>query len=123
MSGRNGYGPGLHEPTAKPDVELGDDQAIEGRGESSGRKGPRRRNWTNGRSRNLVIPDSLYDALFIYARKTKVKTTSRRKVNGVVVGTKEGSRSLTASEAACHAIADFLKKKGMLEDDEKPPAE
>jgi hypothetical protein len=75
-----------------------------------------------GRSRNLVIPDSLYDVVFIHARRTKVKTASKRRVNGIVVATKEGTRSLTASEVVCDAIAEYLRKRGLLEDDDKAAA-
>jgi hypothetical protein len=98
--------------------EPGDDQAGEGRGEQSGRRRARRqRTAEKGRSRNLVIPDSLYDPAFIFARRTKVKIILTRRVNGVVVGKKDGTRSLTVSEVVCDAIAAYLKSKGALEDD------
>jgi hypothetical protein len=121
--GANGSMPvGLVASTLR-EADPADDQAGESRGEQPGRRRVRRqRTAEKGRSRNLVIPDSLYDMLFIYARRTKIKTTSKRRVNGIVVGTKEGTRSLTVSEATCDAIADYLKKKGMLDDDDKAPA-
>ena len=101
--------------------EPADDQAGEGRGEQPGRRRIRRqRTAEKGRSRNLVIPDSLYDPAFIFARRSKIKTTSKRRVNGIVVGTKENTRSLTVSEVVCDALAAYLKSKGALEDDEKP---
>jgi hypothetical protein len=64
-----------------------------------------------GRSRNLVIPDSLYDQLYLYARKTKVKIRDERRVNGRI----EPAifRSLTVSEAACEALAKFLPRGGL----------
>jgi hypothetical protein len=52
------------------------------------------------RSRNLVMPDSLYDALALYALQTKVK---------VKKGRDEYRRSLTVSEAACKAIDSYLR--------------
>jgi hypothetical protein len=52
------------------------------------------------RSRNLVMPDSIYDALALYALQTKVR---------VKKGRYEYKRSLTVSEAACKAIASFLR--------------
>lgn len=97
-----------------------DDQAGEGRGDQPGRRRARRqRTAEKGRSRNLVIPDSLHDAAFIFARKTKVKTTWRRTVNGHVVSAKEGTRSLTISEVVCDALAAYLKSKGALDEDGK----
>jgi hypothetical protein len=100
-----------------------DDQAGEGRGEQSGRRRSRRqRTAEKGRSRNLVIPDSLHDAAFIFARRTKVKTTWKRTVNGHVVSTKEGARSLTISEVVCDALTAYLKSKGALEDTDKSAA-
>ena len=72
-----------------------------------------------GRSRNLVIPDSLHDAAAIYAKKNKVRTTWKRTVNGISVGEKEGTRSLTISEVVCDALTTFLRSKGALEGADK----
>jgi hypothetical protein len=100
-----------------------DDQAGEGRGDQPGRRRTRRqRAAEKGRSRNLVIPDSLHDAAFIFARRTKVKTTWRRTVNGHVVSSKEGTRSLTISEVVCDALTAYLKSKGALDDGDKSAA-
>ena len=99
--------------------EVLDDQAgAEGRRGAPGRKGRTQRLRTDekGRSRNLVIPDSLYDRLCLYARKTKVKVV---KPNG-----REHSRSMSVSEAACKALTSFLPKLSIVEDEEpSSPAE
>jgi hypothetical protein len=103
--------------------EPGDDQAGEGRGEQSGRRRVRRKQTAEkGRSRNLVIPDSLHDAAAIYAKKNKVKTTWKRTVNGISVGEKEGSRCLTISEVVCEALTTFLRSKSALDGADKPAA-
>lgn len=103
--------------------EQADDQSGEGRGEQSGRRRTRRqRTAEKGRSRNLVIPDRLYDAAFILARRTKTKTESVRRVWGKVVGTREGTRSLTVSELVCDALESYLKSRGALDDDDKTAA-
>ena len=83
----------------------------------------RRRHLTDekGRSRNLVIPDSLYDVLYLYARKTKVKIRDERRLNGRIVQ-KALVRSMTVSEAACKALASFLPKLSIVEHD-RPTAE
>jgi hypothetical protein len=95
--------------------EPADDQAGESRGEQPGRKRARRhRTDEKGRSRNLVIPDSLYDTLCLYARRTKVKVREERRHNGVVVQ-KALVRSMTVSEAACKALASFLPKLSIVE--------
>jgi hypothetical protein len=55
-----------------------------------------------GRSRNLVIPDELYDEMQLYALKMKVPEV-----------TKKGDpykRSLTVSEAWCKAARSFLAR-------------
>jgi hypothetical protein len=101
----------LHEPNG----ELVDDQANEGRGEQPSRKRTRRhRTDEKGRSRNLVIPDSLYDTLCLYARRTKVKVREERRVNGIIVQ-KALVRSMTVSEAACKALASYLPKLSIVE--------
>jgi hypothetical protein len=86
-----------------------DDQA-EGRGGNARRgKALRIVKFTpeKGRARNLVIPDELYDRLCIYALKTKIK---------VQEGKKDYVRSLTVSEAACKALASFLPKLSITEE-------
>ena len=66
-----------------------------------------------GRGRNLKIPDGLYDPLSQLARRTKVKTTWERRVNGIKVSVEQGTRSQTISEAVCEAIIDYLAKKNV----------
>jgi hypothetical protein len=66
-----------------------------------------------GRGRNIKIPDGLYDPLSQLARRTKVKTTWERSVNGVKVSVEQGYRYQTISEAVCEAIVDYLKKKNV----------
>jgi hypothetical protein len=114
-------GPALYEATEpKADAELAEDQAgTEGRGAPPGRKARVRRNWTNGKPCNFVVPEELHDAVFIYARKTKVKETSKRKVKSVYI-TVERTRCKNASEVVCDAIAEYLKKRGAWEDDKAP---
>jgi hypothetical protein len=100
-----------------------DDQA-ESRGDRSGRRARTQRIRTDekGRSRNLVIPDSLYDSLYLYARKTKVKVRPEKRINGRVVE-KELVRSMTVSEAACKAIAAFLPKRLTIVEESGSPAD
>jgi hypothetical protein len=104
-----------------PNGEPSDD---EGRGQKPGRKGRVRLHETEekSRSRNLMIPDSLYDQLYLYARRTKVKAKEERIVNN----RKQEAvyRSMTVSEAACKALASFLPKGRLtiVEDGESPPA-
>jgi hypothetical protein len=103
----------------KPD----DDQAGD---ESRGGK-PRRRSSARyrtdepGRSRNLVIPDSLYDSLCLYARKTKVKVRDERRVNGRLQPAH--FRSMTVSEAVCKAIANLLPKDLVVIEKDRPAAD
>lgn len=123
MAERDRMPPGLVENTLRhPNGESADDQAGENRGEKPGRKARTSRHRTDekGRSRNLVIPDSLYDALYLYARRTKIKVRDEKRINGRVVE-KALVRSLTVSEAACKALASFLPKLSIVED-ERPPA-
>jgi hypothetical protein len=54
-----------------------------------------------GRSRNLVIPDSLYDAMSILAIKTKITLEK---------GGRSYIRSLSVSEIACEAFSAYLVK-------------
>jgi hypothetical protein len=105
----------------KSNGEPTDDQTGESRGDKPGRKarGQRYRTDEKGRSRNLVIPDSLYDSLYLYARKTKVKVRDERRINGRVVE-KALVRSLTVSEAACRALASFLPKKLTIVEEDAP---
>jgi hypothetical protein len=74
---------------------------IGGRG-ARGRR-VRGKSWMGekGRSRNLVIPDSLYDSLCMLAIKTKITVGEGRRAY---------ARSLTVSEVACEAIAAYLVK-------------
>jgi hypothetical protein len=109
----------------KPNGELDEDQAAESRGDKPGRRSraQRYRADEKGRSRNLVIPDSLYDSLYLYARKTKVKIRDERRINGRIVE-KALVRSMTVSEAACKAIASFLgNKRLVITEEDAPPAE
>jgi hypothetical protein len=62
-----------------------------------------------GRSRNLVIPDSLYDNLCIYAKQKKVRVREAVRENGRVI-TPELIRSMTVSEAACEALETAIPK-------------
>jgi hypothetical protein len=80
----------------------GSHEANAGRGPTRARK-VRGKSWMGekGRSRNLVIPDSLYDALSILSIKTKITVGEGRRAY---------SRSLTVSEVACEAIAAYLVK-------------
>jgi hypothetical protein len=73
-----------------------------GRGPTRARK-VRGKSWMaeKGRSRNLVIPDSLYDELSVLAIKTKITVGEGRRAY---------SRSLTVSEVTCEAIAAYLVK-------------
>ena len=66
-----------------------------------------------------MIPDSLYDSLYLYARKTKVKVRDEKRINGRVVE-KALVRSMTVSEAACRAIASFLPKKLTIVEEDAP---
>ncbi len=109
-----------------PNGEPSDDQNGEGRGLKPGRKVSVRLHQTEekSRSRNLMIPDSLYDKLYLYARRTKVKAREER----IVAGRRQEAvyRSMTVSEAACKALASFLPKGRLtiVEDGESPtPAE
>jgi hypothetical protein len=81
---------------------LDDHAVIGGRGPSRARK-VRGKSWMaeKGRSRNLVIPDSLYDAMCILAIKTKITVGEGRNAH---------QRSLSVSEVACEAIAAYLVK-------------
>ena len=72
----------------------------------------RHRTDEKGRPRNLVIPDSLYDTLVLYATKTKVKVVDTTRTGQ----RREHARSLTVSEAACKALASFLPKLSIVED-------
>jgi len=105
----------------EPNGEPSEDQAAESRGDQPGRRSRARGGQTGekGRSRNLVIPDSLYDVLCLYARRTKIKVREERRVNGRVE--KALYRSLTVSEAACRALASFLPKL-RIEEYKKTPA-
>jgi hypothetical protein len=117
--------PALVADTQNKNGEPVDDQAAaESRGGKSGRRSrtQRYRADEKGRSRNLVIPDSLYDSLYLYARKTKVKVRDERRINGRVVE-KELIRSMTVSEAACKAIASFLPKKLTIIEEDAPAAD
>ena len=65
------------------------------------------------RGRNLKMTDSLYDALCLYARKTKIKVTTTQKIDGrenVVTY----SRSMTISEANTRAVRTLLRSAKML---------
>jgi hypothetical protein len=61
-----------------------------------------------GKGRNIKIPDSLFDQLCLYARRTKVKAVNKAE--------KEYTRSLTVSEATCKALISFLPKLRITED-------
>jgi hypothetical protein len=126
MAAREQVPPGLVAATLhKPEAELADDPAdAEGRGGKPTRRSRSQRYQTGekGRSRNLVIPDSLYDSLCLYARKTKIKVRDERRINGRVVE-KALTRSLTVSEAACKAIANFLPKKLTIVEEDYPAAD
>jgi hypothetical protein len=61
-----------------------------------------------GRSRNLVIPDSLYDNLCIYAKNKKVRVKDEIRENGRVIRPAL-IRSMTVSEAACEALESIPK--------------
>jgi hypothetical protein len=59
------------------------------------------------------MTDSLYDALCLYARKTKIEVTTIQKIEGrenVVTH----FRSLTISEANARAVTALLKRARML---------
>ena len=73
------------------------------------------------RGRNLKMTDSLYDALCLYARKTKVKVTTIQKMDGreTVV---TYSRSLTISEANTRAVTTLLRAAKMLPASEEASA-
>src|SRR5271156_6740469 len=62
-----------------------------------------------GRSRNLVIPDSLYDNLCIYAKHKKVRVKDEVRENGRVI-TPALIRSMTVSEAVCEALESSIPK-------------
>lgn len=95
--------------------------ATAGRGVARARR-VRDKPWMGekGRSRNLVIPDSLYDSLSHLAIKTKITVGEGRNAH---------PRSLTVSEAACEAIAAYLVKAASEEkrrasgDDSQPTEE
>ena len=90
------------------DGESADDQAGEGRAEQPGRTRSRRhRTDEKGRSRNLVIPDSLYDALYLYARKTKVKVRDENRINGRVVQRARSAPSPSLRPRARHWRASY----------------
>lgn len=115
MAARGGMPAGLVASTLPETNGEADDQGGQtGRGGASGRK-RRSRYQTDekGRSRNLVMPDSLYDLLCLYARKTKVKVREKGR---------EYVRSLTVSEAACKLLASSLPRLRIVEDDQ-PAAE
>jgi hypothetical protein len=127
MAAREQVPPGLVAATLhKPDAEPADDQAdAESRGGKPGGRRSRTQRYQageKGRSRNLVIPDGLYDSLFLYARKTKIKVRDERRINGRVVE-KALVRSMTVSEAACKAIASFLPKKLTIVEEDSPAAD
>jgi hypothetical protein len=64
----------LPETNGETDGEPADDQ---GRGSPLRRSRSRRRRIAEkGRSRNLVIPDSIYDRLYLYSRKRKVNVST-----------------------------------------------
>ena len=111
MAGRNSMPAGLVASTLhETNGELADDQVGESRGEQPGRKRTRRQpSGEKGRSRNLVIPDELYDEMHIYALRFKVTEK-----------TKKGAtykRSLTVSEAWCKAARSLLAKNGSADAD------
>lgn len=66
-----------------------------------------------GHARNLVIPDSLYDRLCLYAQRTKIKVEVK------TAGKKptERTRSLTVSEAVCAILERGLPKLRLVEDE------
>ena len=73
-----------------------------------------------GRSRNLVIPDSLYDRLCRYALRveTEVKPEKKTVIDGVEKIIPPVYRSPNVSEAACIAIDFYLRNKKATDDDE-----
>jgi hypothetical protein len=62
--------------------------------------------FSKGPGRNIKIPDGLYDALCVYAIRTKVWDTAKPKGNEAKG--KPYRRALTVSEANCLAIARLL---------------
>jgi hypothetical protein len=100
--------------------ELADDQ-VDGQTNGDGQVGKtatRRRRFQPmepGRGRNLKVPDSLYDQMCLYARKTKIKVLDKRN--------REYTRSLTISEAFCKAAQSLLTKNGAADPDRPPAAE
>jgi len=94
--------------------ELLDDQA-ESRGVIPTAKPRTRRLRTEkGHARNLVIPDSLYDRLCLYAQRTRVKVEIKAAPGKKPI---ERSRSLTVSEAACAVLDRGLPKLRIVEDE------
>jgi SAM-dependent MidA family methyltransferase len=82
--------------------ELADDQAA-GRGGASGKlRRARSLNLSKGRSRNLVIPDELFDAIAVHAVVTKTTDKDKRG--------RPYTRSLNVSEAVCLAIKSYLAR-------------
>lgn len=66
-----------------------------------------------GHARNLVIPDSLYDRLCLYAQRTRIKVEAKAAGKKPV----ERYRSLTVSEAACNILERGLPKLRIVEDE------
>jgi len=99
--------------------ELADDQA-ESRGVIPTAKPRARRIKTaeKGHARNLVIPDSLYDRLCLYAQRTRVKVEGKpdaRTASGRTPAPRY--RSLTVSEAVCEMLERGLPKLRIVEDE------
>lgn len=100
--------------------ELADDQVdghSNGDGQSGGTK-PRRARFQPtepGRGRNLKVPDSLYDQMCLYARKTKIKVRDKK--------SREYTRSLTISEAFCKAAQSLLARNIGPEAEKAPAAD
>jgi hypothetical protein len=91
------------------------DEQTEGRGVIPTAR-PRTRRLANtekGHARNLVMPDSLYDRLCLYAQRTKVKVEIRTGPGRKI----ERLRSLTVSEAACVILERGLPKLRIAEDE------
>jgi len=99
--------------------ELADDQA-ESRGVIPTAKPRARRvkSTEKGHARNLVIPDSLYDRLCLYAQKTRVKVESKADARATPGKTPAPRyRSLTVSEALCEMLERGLPKLRIVEDE------
>jgi hypothetical protein len=107
MAATPGYPPGVVQ--SRRASANGEQAETEGGGLTSSRKRARSLNLAKGRSRNLVIPDDLFEQISVYAIKAKVKVRDKRG--------NEYQRSPNVSEAVCMAIESYLAK---IAADEKP---